>query len=79
MRLGPAATELEGSEMTSFSCPHFDMKNDYCMRLQNDCVPGRPGCVLQHNSVFAVPVEERLREKAQQRQREAERNSRAEA
>jgi hypothetical protein len=38
------------------------MDRDYCLRLRTDCVPGRPGCVLRHNSVFVTPVEERLRE-----------------
>lgn len=47
----------------SFSCSNFDMDREYCLRLRTDCVPGRPGCVLRHNSVFAVPAEERLREK----------------
>lgn len=56
--------------MSSFSCPHFDMASDYCLRLRTDCVPGRPGCVLSNNSVFAVPVEERIRQKAEARQRE---------
>jgi len=50
--------------MSSFSCPHFDMEREYCMRVRSDCVPGRPGCVLRGNSVFAVPPEERLRDKA---------------
>ena len=56
--------------MSSFSCPHFEMESDYCQRLHTDCVPGRPGCVLRNNSVFAVPVEERIRAKAEARQRE---------
>ena len=30
------------------------------MRVCKPCVPGQPGCVLRNNSVFAVPVEERL-------------------
>jgi hypothetical protein len=47
--------------MSSFSCPHFDMQREYCFSLQTDCVPGRPGCLLSKNSVFAVPVEERIR------------------
>ncbi|NUQ66534.1 MAG: hypothetical protein HUU20_29070 [Pirellulales bacterium] len=46
----------------SFSCPHFDMDHEFCMKVRNSCVPGQPGCVLRHNSVFAVPVEERLAE-----------------
>jgi hypothetical protein len=39
----------------SFSCPHYDINRDYCVRTRAACVPGRPGCVLQHNSTFAVP------------------------
>lgn len=33
------------------------------MRVQAECVPGRPGCVLRANSRFLVPVEERLRQR----------------
>ncbi len=53
--------------MSSFCCPHLDMEKDYCTRLRTDCVPGRPGCVLQKNSAFAVPAEERMREKLEAR------------
>ena len=56
--------------MSSFSCPHFEMEKDYCLRLRTGCVPGRPGCVLRGNSVFAVPVEKRIRKKAEANQRE---------
>ncbi len=55
--------------MSSFSCPHFEMPREFCMRLQTDCVPGRPGCVLSKHSVFAVPAEERIRQKEEARQR----------
>lgn len=55
--------------MSSFSCSHLDEENDQCRRLKTDCVPGRPGCVLAQNSVFAVPVEQRIRAKAEARQR----------
>ncbi len=51
--------------MSSFSCPHFQMESDLCLRLHADCVPGRAGCVLRNNSLFAVPVEERIRAKAE--------------
>lgn len=51
----------------TFSCPHLQMEKDFCMKLQTDCVPGRPGCVLRHNSVFAIPAEQRLKEKEQER------------
>jgi hypothetical protein len=55
--------------MCSFSCPHYDMEKDFCLKLRTDCVPGRPGCVLCQNSVFAVPVEQRIREKAEAKER----------
>jgi hypothetical protein len=61
--------------MSSFSCPHFEMENEYCLRLRTDCVPGRPGCVLCQNSVFAVPVEQRIREKAEARERERDKQA----
>ena len=32
--------------MSSFSCPHFDLARDSCLRLKTDCVPGRNGCAL---------------------------------
>lgn len=53
----------------SFSCPHFDFNRDACLRLKTDCVPGRRGCVLE-GSGFAVPVEERLREKEEEKRKE---------
>lgn len=51
----------------SFSCPHFDVARDFCLRLNTDCVPGRPGCVLGSKAVFAVPVEERIRLKEEEK------------
>ncbi len=44
----------------SFSCPHFDPYTDRCDRVKAECVCGRPGCVLAHNSTFAVPAADRL-------------------
>ena len=55
----------------SFACPHLDAGTDRCRRLRTDCVPGRPGCVLAGKAVFAVPVEERLRERAQENRERA--------
>jgi len=49
----------------NFSCPHLDIDPDACLRLRTDCVPGRTGCVLA-GAVFAVPVEQRLRERAEE-------------
>jgi len=58
----------------SFSCPHFRPDDEHCLRLNTDCVPGRPGCVLGGKAVFAVPVEERIRlREAEKRRAELER------
>ena len=53
----------------SFSCPHFRPDDDHCLRLETDCVPGRRGCVLQGRAVFAVPAEERVREREEENRR----------
>lgn len=55
----------------SFSCPHFRPADDGCLRLKTDCVPGRPGCVLPAKTVFAVPVEQRLLERAEENKKRA--------
>jgi hypothetical protein len=54
----------------SFSCPHFDLNRDHCLRLKTDCVPGRRGCVLD-GSTFAVPIEQRLREREEENRQRA--------
>lgn len=48
----------------SWSCPNVQEETGLCRRLSTDCVPGRPGCVLPTGWVFAIPVEERIRERA---------------
>ena len=53
----------------SFACPHFKSDEEYCLRLKTDCVPGRRGCVLESNSVFAVPAEIRVREREEEKRR----------
>lgn len=55
----------------SFSCPHFRPEDEACLRLETDCVPGRPGCVLGSKAVFAVPVEQRIREREDEKRRKA--------
>ena len=53
----------------SFACPHFRSDGEYCLRLKTDCVAGRRGCVLEGNSVFAVPAEIRVREREEEKRR----------
>ena len=62
--------------MSSFSCPHYDDEHDICQRVGDLCVPGRPGCVLFKNSVFAVPWEERLAAKRLERAQDVPENVR---
>ncbi|WP_199226760.1 hypothetical protein [Opitutus sp. ER46] len=55
----------------SFSCPHFRPDDEYCLRLHTDCVPGRRGCVIGKDTVFAVAAEVRVREKEEEKRRRA--------
>lgn len=57
--------------MSSFTCQHFDVANDWCLLLKTDCVPGRKGCILAGKSKFAVPAEERVRLKEEEREKSA--------
>ena len=54
----------------SFACPHFLPDNDSCLRLSCECVPGRPGCGIAKSSSFAVPWEERLKEKQEEKRQQ---------
>ena len=55
----------------SFSCPHFEIEHEQCLLLKPDCVPGRRGCVLGSKAVFAVPAEERVRAREEEKRRRA--------
>jgi hypothetical protein len=54
----------------SFSCPHLRLEDEHCLRLNVDCVPGRRGCVLAGKAVFAVPAEERVRQREEEKRRQ---------
>lgn len=62
--------------MSSFSCQHYRVADDYCLLLKTDCVPGRKGCVLKGTCKFAVPAEERVRLKEAEKQSQRDRMSR---
>jgi hypothetical protein len=53
----------------SFSCPHFCPDKEHCLRLNTDGVPGRRGCVLGGKTIFATPVEERIRLREEEKRR----------
>ena len=49
--------------MSSFSCPQLDQVNNNCFRLKKECIPGRPGCILQNKAVFVVSADKRINER----------------
>jgi len=49
------------STMT-FSCKNFDFNTDNCMKLNTDCIPGRPGCVLEGKVKFSEDIENKLQD-----------------
>jgi len=50
----------------TFSCPNYDYANDGCLKLKRDCVPGRPGCVLEGKIKVSEELAKRLRELEEQ-------------
>jgi hypothetical protein len=46
----------------TFSCKNFDFNTENCMKLKTDCIPGRPGCVLEGKVKFSEDIEKRLKE-----------------
>jgi hypothetical protein len=46
----------------TFSCKNFDFNAENCMKLNSDCIPGRPGCVLVGKVKFSEEIEKRLKD-----------------
>jgi hypothetical protein len=46
----------------TFSCKNFDFNAENCMKLNSECIPGRPGCVLKGKVKFSEDIEKRLQE-----------------
>ncbi len=51
----------------TFYCKNFDCNLNCCMKLKSDCIPGRPGCVLEGKVKFSEEIEERLKDLAEKR------------
>jgi hypothetical protein len=51
----------------TFYCKNFDCNRNCCMKLNADCIPGRPGCVLEGKVKFSEEIEERLKDLAEKR------------
>jgi hypothetical protein len=46
----------------TFSCKHFDFNTENCLKLKTDCIPGRPGCVLEGKVTFSEEIEKKLKD-----------------
>ncbi len=46
----------------TFSCKNYDYNEDQCLKLKVDCVPGRPGCVLEGKVKVSEDLAQRLKE-----------------
>ena len=51
----------------SFSCKNYDYNDDKCLMLKQDCIPGRPGCVLEGRVILSEALEERIKELEQKK------------
>ena len=46
----------------TFSCKNFDFNAENCIKLNTDCIPGRPGCVLEGKVKFSEDIEKKLKD-----------------
>ncbi|KPJ99752.1 MAG: hypothetical protein AMJ60_03950 [Desulfobacterales bacterium SG8_35] len=46
----------------TFSCKNFDFNAENCMKLNTDCIPGRPGCVLTGKVKFSEDIQKKLKD-----------------
>jgi len=51
----------------SFSCKNYDYNDDKCLMLKQDCIPGRPGCVLEGRVALSEALTARIKELEQQK------------
>ena len=50
----------------TFSCQNYDYNTDQCQKLKSDCIPGRPGCVLEGRVALSEELESRIRQLEQE-------------
>lgn len=46
----------------TFACRNYDHDEDCCRLLRCECIPGRPGCVLDGQVRLSDDLQRRLRE-----------------
>jgi hypothetical protein len=44
----------------TFSCKNFDHDDESCRKLGGECIPGRPGCVLDGQFTLSEELQARL-------------------
>ena len=44
----------------TFYCKNFEIGTDQCMKLHSECIPGRPGCVLEGRMALSEELEARI-------------------
>ena len=51
----------------TFSCKNYDYNKDECLKLHSECIPGRPGCVLEGRVALSDELEKRIEELEKER------------
>lgn len=51
----------------SFSCKNYGYNDDKCLMLKQDCIPGRPGCVLEGRVALSEALTDRIKELEQEK------------
>lgn len=46
----------------TFSCKNYEYTSDQCQKLRSDCIPGRPGCVLEGRVALSEELEARIKQ-----------------
>ncbi len=52
----------------TFSCKNYDYNKDECLKLHSECIPGRPGCVLEGRVALSDELEKRIQQLEAERQ-----------
>jgi len=44
----------------TFACTNYDYNTDKCQKLKTECIPGRPGCVLDGKVKLSEELQKRI-------------------
>ena len=44
----------------TFYCKNFEIGTDQCVKLHSECIPGRPGCVLEGRMALSEELQARI-------------------